>query len=97
MVSASKIDDAIRSIKKKCPVERWGIFNASTVQAVNGAMGGRPKDPLRAAALDAGLMCYTSESPCKNCGGLERYSRNGVCRACATGKSGKRKRYEVLE
>ena len=44
---------------------------------------GRPPNPLRAAAKQAGEKYYADQAPCDFCGTNKRYVSNAGCVACA--------------
>jgi hypothetical protein len=44
---------------------------------------GRPPNPLRAAAKQAGEKFYADQAPCDFCGTNKRYVSNAGCVACA--------------
>ena len=56
---------------------------------------GRPPNPLRAAAREAGEKYYTAQHPCDFCGTDKRYVTNGGCVACAIARGNAR--YAALD
>ena len=59
------------------------------------ASRGRPLNPLRAAAREAGEKHYAEQAPCDFCGTNKRYVSNGGCVACAISRGSTR--YALLD
>ena len=59
------------------------------------ASRGRPLNPLRAAARQAGEKFYTEQFPCDFCGTNKRYVSNAGCVACAIARGNAR--YAALD
>jgi hypothetical protein len=56
---------------------------------------GRPRNPLRAAAREAGEKFYAEQDPCDFCGTNKRYVSNAGCVACAISRGNAR--YAALD
>jgi hypothetical protein len=59
------------------------------------ASRGRPPNPLRAAAREAGEKYYADQNPCDFCGSNRRYVSNAGCVACAISRGNSR--YAALD
>lgn len=59
------------------------------------ASRGRPPNPLRAAAREAGEKFYADQAPCDFCGTNKRYVSNAGCAACAIARGNAR--YAALD
>ena len=59
------------------------------------ASRGRPPNPLRAAAKQAGEKFYADQAPCDFCGTNRRYVSNAGCVACAISRGNAR--YAALD
>jgi hypothetical protein len=59
------------------------------------ASRGRPPNPLRAAAREAGEKFYADQEPCDFCGTNKRYVSNAGCVACAITRGNSR--YAALD
>lgn len=59
------------------------------------ASRGRPPNPLRAAAREAGEKFYADQYPCDFCGTNKKYVANGGCVACAIARGNAR--YAALD
>ena len=59
------------------------------------ASRGRPPNPLRAAAREAGEKYYADQNPCDFCGTNRRYVSNAGCVACAIARGNAR--YAALD
>lgn len=56
---------------------------------------GRPPNPLRDAARQAGERFYADAYPCDICGSNKRYVSNAACAACAVARGNAR--YAALD
>src|ERR1700731_4869849 len=54
------------------------------------ASRGRPLNPLRAPARQAGVRYYVDEAPCDMCGNNKRYVSNANCVFCAISRGSAR-------
>jgi hypothetical protein len=59
------------------------------------ATRGRPINPLRAAAKQAGEKFFADQFPCDFCGTNKRYVKNGGCACCAIARGNAR--YAALD
>lgn len=59
------------------------------------ASRGRPINPLRSAAKQAGERFYADQDPCSFCGTNKRYVSNAGCVACAIARGNNR--YAALD
>jgi hypothetical protein len=59
------------------------------------ATRGRPLNPLRATAREAGEKYYAEQNPCDFCGTNRRYVSNAGCVACAISRGNAR--YAALD
>ena len=59
------------------------------------ASRGRPLNPLRATAREAGEKFYADQNPCDFCGTNSRYVSNAGCVACAISRGNAR--YAALD